>query len=107
MSQLNRETLRKLILMEIRKVLQEQQIDTSSNAAAKYIEERQKIMKKPDSDSKKQELTDLKKRMGVQRVENITDNEGNIIQEKVIFVNQEEGPSAIVSAKFEEEEDQS
>ena len=64
MSQLNRETLRKLILMEIRKVLQEQQIDTSSNAAANYIKRRQEIMKKPDSDSKKQELADLKKEMG-------------------------------------------
>lgn len=101
MGQLDRETLRKLILVEIRKVLQEQQIDTSSGAASKYINMRQDIMKKPESDSRAEELSKLKKEMGVQNVENITDSEGNVIQKKVTFIQQEPGPSFVVPAKFE------
>ncbi len=104
MSQLNRKTLRKLILMEIRKVLQEQQIDTSNTQAIKYVDKLQTLMASNKTKEQKQEEdAENKKKMGIKSVENITDSEGNVIKKKVTFIQQEPGPSYIVPAKFDEE----
>ena len=104
MNQLNRKTLRKMILMEIRKVLQEQQINTSATAAEQYLKDRQDIISKFDpGPARDKELADKKKEMGVRKVEDIKDVNGKVVRKNVIFHNQEPGPSHEVPAEFEEE----